>query len=202
MKRERESEDNEQADGSEESPAKRQRAAEGASAAAGAAAAAAAGQGAGGQARDAAAADDDDDERIVLPTSTTRSAVKKGRECPYLDTISRQVRRLEQLARSRGGARHRPWQRSCRAPRRWLLCDRSDAAWAVQAHGITAPQHTPHSCHNPPRARQTLDFDFEKCCSVSLSPLNVYACLVCGKYFQVCGGGAEGERGRSLARYR
>ena len=34
-------------------------------------------------------------------------------------------------------------------------------------------------------ALQNLDFDFEKCCSVSLSPVNVYACLVCGKYFQV-----------------
>ena len=32
--------------------------------------------------------------------------------------------------------------------------------------------------------RALLDFDFEKCCSVSLSPHNVYACLVCGKYFQ------------------
>ncbi|KAF9940002.1 hypothetical protein BGZ65_008582 [Modicella reniformis] len=33
--------------------------------------------------------------------------------------------------------------------------------------------------------RYMLDFDFEKVCSVSLSNLNVYACLVCGKYFQV-----------------
>ncbi|KXS13872.1 cysteine proteinase [Gonapodya prolifera JEL478] len=32
--------------------------------------------------------------------------------------------------------------------------------------------------------RTMLDFDFEKLCSVSLSNLNVYACLVCGKYFQ------------------
>jgi U4/U6.U5 tri-snRNP-associated protein 2 len=32
---------------------------------------------------------------------------------------------------------------------------------------------------------QTLDFDFEKCCSVNLAPVNVYACLVCGKYYQV-----------------
>uniref|UniRef100_A0A2P2L0V3 U4/U6.U5 tri-snRNP-associated protein 2-like n=1 Tax=Rhizophora mucronata TaxID=61149 RepID=A0A2P2L0V3_RHIMU len=32
--------------------------------------------------------------------------------------------------------------------------------------------------------RQMLDFDFEKFCSVSLSNLNVYACLVCGKYYQ------------------
>lgn len=31
---------------------------------------------------------------------------------------------------------------------------------------------------------QNLDFDFEKCCSVSLSHVNVYVCLVCGKYFQ------------------
>ncbi|KAG8912962.1 hypothetical protein FRC00_003379 [Tulasnella sp. 408] len=32
--------------------------------------------------------------------------------------------------------------------------------------------------------RMTLDFDFEKLCSVSLSNINVYGCLVCGKYFQ------------------
>lgn len=32
--------------------------------------------------------------------------------------------------------------------------------------------------------RQFLDFDFEKLCSISLSRINVYACLVCGKYFQ------------------
>ncbi|KAM0844508.1 hypothetical protein ACQ4PT_056997 [Festuca glaucescens] len=31
---------------------------------------------------------------------------------------------------------------------------------------------------------QVLDFDFEKFCSFSLSNLNVYACLVCGKYYQ------------------
>ena len=31
--------------------------------------------------------------------------------------------------------------------------------------------------------RQRLDFDFEKLCSVTLSNVNVYACLVCGKYF-------------------
>ncbi|KAF6264721.1 cysteine proteinase [Scenedesmus sp. NREL 46B-D3] len=64
--------------------------------------------------------DDEGDERIPMPLSTTRSAVKRGHECPYLDTI----------------------------------------------------------------LRQNLDFDFEKCCSVSLSPINVYVCLVCGKYFQ------------------
>lgn len=32
--------------------------------------------------------------------------------------------------------------------------------------------------------RGALDFDFEKLCSISLSNINVYACLMCGKYFQ------------------
>ncbi|EPY49473.1 ubiquitin carboxy terminal hydrolase Ubp10 [Schizosaccharomyces cryophilus OY26] len=32
--------------------------------------------------------------------------------------------------------------------------------------------------------RKLLDFDFEKVCSVSLTNLSVYACLVCGRYFQ------------------
>jgi hypothetical protein len=35
--------------------------------------------------------EEDEDELIPLPVSTTRSAVKKGQECPYLDTILRQV---------------------------------------------------------------------------------------------------------------
>ena len=32
--------------------------------------------------------------------------------------------------------------------------------------------------------RSVLDFDFEKLCSITLSNINVYACLVCGKYYQ------------------
>lgn len=36
-------------------------------------------------------------------------------------------------------------------------------------------------------SRARLDFDFEKSCSVTLRKENVYACLVCGKYF--CGRG-------------
>ncbi|XP_951889.1 ubiquitin carboxyl-terminal hydrolase, putative [Theileria annulata] len=32
--------------------------------------------------------------------------------------------------------------------------------------------------------RHLLDFDFEKVCSITLSNVHVYACLVCGKYFQ------------------
>jgi hypothetical protein len=37
--------------------------------------------------------------------------------------------------------------------------------------------------------RVVLDFDFEKLCSVSMSTHNIYACLVCGKYFQGAGAG-------------
>ncbi len=32
--------------------------------------------------------------------------------------------------------------------------------------------------------RSRLDFDFEKVCTVSLSNINIYACLTCGKYYQ------------------
>lgn len=32
--------------------------------------------------------------------------------------------------------------------------------------------------------RSVIDFDFEKLCSISLSNLNVYCCLCCGKFFQ------------------
>jgi U4/U6.U5 tri-snRNP-associated protein 2 len=32
--------------------------------------------------------------------------------------------------------------------------------------------------------RHLLDYDFEKVCGVSLTNVNVYGCLVCGRYFQ------------------
>jgi U4/U6.U5 tri-snRNP-associated protein 2 len=32
--------------------------------------------------------------------------------------------------------------------------------------------------------RHLLDFDFEKICPITLSNINIYACLVCGKYYQ------------------
>merc|ERR1712193_373725 len=32
--------------------------------------------------------------------------------------------------------------------------------------------------------RTALDFDFDKFCSISLSQINIYACLICGKFFQ------------------
>ena len=55
------------------------------------------------------------------------------------------------------------------------------AASARRARAASASRACPYldTVH-----RAVLDFDFEKCCSVSLSPHNVYACLVCGKYFQ------------------
>jgi hypothetical protein len=41
--------------------------------------------------------------------------------------------------------------------------------------------------------RQKLDFDMEKVCSVTLSNMNVYSCLVCGKFFQGRGQTTPGE---------
>ena len=32
--------------------------------------------------------------------------------------------------------------------------------------------------------RQFIDFDSEKLCSITLTNMNVYACLICGKFFQ------------------
>ena len=51
-------------------------------------------------------------------------------------------------------------------------------------HSIASSQRASEGAHRALPGMQNLDFDFEKCCSVSLSPVNVYACLVCGKYFQ------------------
>ena len=90
--------------------------------------------------------DHDEEERWQPPTQGRH--VRKGTECPYLDTISRQV------------------SHTCSRNIESMLCILG------YTQSVTA-------------APQNLDFDFEKCCSVSLSPVNVYACLVCGKYFQV-----------------
>lgn len=104
--------------------------------------------------------DDDDDEgdgRIHLPTSTSRATLKKGSECPYLDTVSRQV----------------------------------GPQFLTHVHGVWMRTDTQHDglflasqvC-SLALCVQNLDFDFEKCCSVTLSHVNVYVCLVCGKYYQ------------------
>ncbi|KAF6754298.1 ubiquitin C-terminal hydrolase Ubp10 [Ephemerocybe angulata] len=63
-----------------------------------------------------------------------------------------------------------------------------DDDWEEEEQGTSGPAQAME-----PRAadlyldtinRQVLDFDFEKVCSVSLSNINIYGCLVCGKYFQ------------------
>uniref|UniRef100_A0A3B3ZXE0 Ubiquitin carboxyl-terminal hydrolase 39 n=1 Tax=Periophthalmus magnuspinnatus TaxID=409849 RepID=A0A3B3ZXE0_9GOBI len=48
----------------------------------------------------------------------------------------------------------------------------------------TEDQRSRHCPYLDTINRSVLDFDFEKLCSVSLSHINVYACLICGKYFQ------------------
>jgi U4/U6.U5 tri-snRNP-associated protein 2 len=47
----------------------------------------------------------------------------------------------------------------------------------------TAPDSAYSDLYLDTISRKNMDFDFEKLCSVTLSNINVYACLVCGKYF-------------------
>eukprot|EP00729_Bicosta_minor_P001035 gene1036-18917_t len=57
------------------------------------------------------------------------------------------------------------------------------------------PDYYADRSHNCPYLdtinRVLLDFDFEKLCSVTMSNHNVYACLICGKYFQGRGTGTQ-----------
>lgn len=64
----------------------------------------------------------------------------------------------------------------------------SDVDEEVSALSTTKRQTEPSQGYNDLYLdtinRAVLDFDFEKLCSISLSNINVYACLVCGRYFQ------------------
>ncbi|KAH7619056.1 hypothetical protein Ndes2526B_g06006 [Nannochloris sp. 'desiccata'] len=63
--------------------------------------------------------------------------------------------------------------------------DNEDDAPLVSNYKMSRAIFNGHECpYLDSISRQNLDFDFEKCCSVSLSHVNVYVCLVCGKYFQ------------------
>ena len=124
------------------SPAKRARGADGEAAAAGGGNASN-GQHAEAEApapRDKEQQDDEEneDERaVVLPRSTTRSAVKKGAECPYLDTVCRQVRSLLRFV-ARGGA-----SVTRAAPRGAAACGGGSVA-APSPHHVAAPSPQPN----------------------------------------------------------
>ena len=63
--------------------------------------------------------------------------------------------------------------------------DVDDVSPALDAyHRQAAPDKGYENLYLDTIDRKVLDFDFEKLCSVTLSNINVYACLVCGKYFQ------------------
>ncbi|KUF69638.1 mRNA-splicing protein ubp10 [Phytophthora nicotianae] len=65
-----------------------------------------------------------------------------------------------------------------------LVSQNSDARQAENGDAL-APSAKRRKCpYLDTINHQLLDFDFEKVCSISLSDQNVYACLVCGKYFQ------------------
>lgn len=66
--------------------------------------------------------------------------------------------------------------------------DEADNVNEQSAYSATARQQAPTEGYSDLYLdtinRSVLDFDFEKLCSVTLSNINVYACLVCGKYYQ------------------
>ena len=68
------------------------------------------------------------------------------------------------------------------------LLDEEEPENEASAYSTTTRQHAPTEGYNDLYLdsidRSVLDFDFEKLCSVTLSNINVYACLVCGKYYQ------------------
>ena len=60
----------------------------------------------------------------------------------------------------------------------------SSSSSEPRARGTSTPPLGPSACpYLDTIDLANLDFDFEKRCSVSLSPVHVYGCLVCGKYF-------------------
>lgn len=58
--------------------------------------------------------------------------------------------------------------------------DEDERAIATRQH---APDERYSDLYLDTISRKNMDFDFEKLCSITLSNINVYACLVCGKYF-------------------
>lgn len=62
--------------------------------------------------------------------------------------------------------------------------DQEDQEASVAPLRQTAPTEGYSDLYLDTINRLVLDFDFEKLCSITLSNINVYACLVCGKYFQ------------------
>lgn len=68
------------------------------------------------------------------------------------------------------------------------LSDDDDSKNEASAYSTTTRQQAPTEGYNDLYLdsidRSVLDFDFEKLCSVTLSNINVYACLVCGRYYQ------------------
>lgn len=65
-----------------------------------------------------------------------------------------------------------------------VLADREDESAYSAASRQSVPLDGYTDLYLDTINRTVLDFDFEKLCSVTLSNINVYACLVCGKYYQ------------------
>ena len=89
--------------------------------------------------------------------------------------------------RDEGGAAEAP--RS--SPAAAAPADERHPAGGAAAHPVPVPSvlPAPQCPYLDTVDRSRLDLDFEPRCSVTLSPLHVYACLVCGSFFQGRGPG-------------
>ena len=84
--------------------------------------------------------EEEDDMAGYLPRSTSRAAVKKGQECPYLDTISRQV--STQLQRTVTAVLCGAWQAgglAARGPCAQPGPQAGRLAWGAMQHRACAP---------------------------------------------------------------
>ena len=129
-----------------------------------------------------------EDEASTLPSKSTRFAAGKLNGHTIKD-----IRRLDQDARNgddiltAADQEHEELEEAGVDP---AAPDMDRDEDGEEASALMAPtrQHAPAEGYTDLYLdtinRALLDFDFEKLCSITLSNINVYACLVCGKYFQ------------------
>ncbi|KDN52602.1 cysteine proteinase [Tilletiaria anomala UBC 951] len=107
------------------------------------------------------------DEKKLLPTDATSREAGDG--ALDEDELMRRKRKLEELDEADAQQDASYWEKLANEKEEALKRENAQRNATLYLDTIS---------------RQHLDFDFERVCSVSLSPLHVYACLICGKYFQ------------------
>ncbi|KAK2748290.1 hypothetical protein FQN57_000948 [Myotisia sp. PD_48] len=131
---------------------------------------------------------EDSAEDVSLPDSTASKRPRVGSTEPTLETEERSHTRPRWEEEERKGhdilaaadQEEEEIEEAAGATSDWEE-DYVDTRRSVRQH---APMEGYNDLYLDTIQRAALDFDFEKLCSVSLSNINVYACLVCGKYYQ------------------